>query len=79
MSAMKPWHLLVLLFLVAGPLFGYLRRDSIERKGWVMILLIGLAFFMAAAVAGIPVFNAAGLFAVTAGVVGAITTKNVPR
>lgn len=75
MGALKPWHLLVLLFLLAGPLFGYVKRDKIERKGWLSMLGVGVALFFIAAVAHMPVLNIAAYFGVGAGLVGAITTR----
>lgn len=76
---MEPWHLIVLALLLAGPLFGYAKRDVIERKGWLMILLVGAALFVLAALIGAPIFNLAGYLGVSAGLVGALTTRNVPQ
>lgn len=80
MGGMKPWHLLVLLVLLAGPLLGYAKRDQIERKGWLTLLLAGVALFALAALISAPLLNLGGYLAASAGLVGAITApRNGPR
>lgn len=78
MGALKPWHLLVLLFLFAGPVLGYVFRDRLARTQWLLVAVIGAVFLVGGLVAKVGLISALGLVLASAGLVGAITSRQSP-
>lgn len=76
MGALKPWHLLVLLFVLVLPaLLGWALRDRLTRTQWLLTLLVGVVLLGFGVVAHAPLLNSLGFFVALASTVGAITTR----
>lgn len=72
---MKPWHLVVLLLLIVGPVVGFVLRQRATRTQWLLVLLVGTVLLVGGAVGRVSPLSVFGCFAAGAGLLGAITTR----